>query len=96
MTGTAYNDDDRRNALPTYMPLVGTDVEINADVRGTDLVVRVNKGGVLICRVLLQDAVREIEGEQLVNFSTFAPDFVFKIGDTADGIARLKRAVGLA
>ena len=91
-----YDEDDRLNASPNYLPLIGTDIEINANVSGDHVVVRVNKGGVQICRVQLRNAVASLSGDQLLNFSVVSPDFVFKIGDTADGIARLKRAVGLA
>ena len=91
-----YDEDDRLNAPPNHLPLIGADIEINANVSGDDVVVRVNKGGVQVCRVLLQNAVAKLTSDQLLNFSAVSPDFVFKIGDTADGIARLKRAVGLA
>jgi len=90
-----YSDEDRANALLNHLPLVGSDVEINANLQGDDVVVRVNKAGVLVCRIRLKHAGREIAGEALSAFSTFAPDFAFTIGDTADGITRLKRAVGL-
>ena len=91
-----YDEDDRLNAPPNHPPLIGTDIEINANVSGDDLVVRVNKGGVQVCRVWLQNAVAKLTSDQLFNFSAVSPDFVFKIGDTADDIARMKRAVGLA
>ncbi|MFN0217374.1 MAG: hypothetical protein ACKVP4_01025 [Hyphomicrobium sp.] len=91
-----YDEDDRANALPNHLPLIGADIEINANVSGDDLVVRVNKGGVQVCRVLLRNAVAALTSDQLFKFSAVSPDFVFNIGDTADGITRLKRAISLA
>lgn len=91
-----YTEDDRVNAVPHHLPLVGSDVEINANVIGNDVVVRVNKAGVLVFRVKLENAATPMTGDALMRFSTFAPDFVFKIGDSAEGLMRLRRAVGLA
>ena len=51
--------------------------------------------GILVFRVKLEDAAKTIAGRELMNFSTFAPDFVFKIGDSVEGVERLRRAVGL-
>lgn len=91
-----YTEDDRLNALPRHMPLVGSDVEINRNVIGNDVVVRVNKAGVLVFRVKLENAATPMTGDALMQFSTFAPDFVLKIGDSAEGLERLRRGLGLA
>ena len=91
-----YTEDDRVNALPHHLPLVGSDVEINTNVIGDDVVVRVNKAGVLVFRVKLENAAMQMSGGELLQFSTFAPDFVFKIGDSAEGHQRLRRVLGLA
>lgn len=93
MTTLATNDDTIA-AMPNQLLIATTDVEISAARSGDDLIVWVNKGGILILRVRLQDAALEISAEQLFAFSTVAPDFVFKIGDTADGMARLRRSLG--
>lgn len=90
-----YTEDDVRHALPAHLPLAGTDVEINANTQGKDVVVRVNKGGILVCRILLEDAAKEMTSKQLFAFSPVAPDFVFKVGDTANGMERLRRSLGL-
>ena len=60
-----YDEDDRLNAPPNHMPLIGADIEINANVSGDDVVVRVNKGGVQVCRVLLQNAAEALTSDQL-------------------------------
>jgi hypothetical protein len=96
MTSEKYTEDDQAQAPPGTLLLSGCDVEVNASVHGDDIVVRVNKGGILIGRVRLQDAATEMTGERLMAFSTFAPDFAFKIGDSRDGMERLKRSLGVA
>jgi len=82
--------------VPGHRPLDDTDLEISYNLRGRDLVVRVNKAGVMVMRVLLEDAVPAISGQRLAAFSMFAPDFVFKVGDTQEGMARLARSLGVA
>ncbi len=52
-----------------------------------NLVLRVNKGGVLVFRVMLRDAAKKMPEQQLVNFNGFAPDFLFTIGDSEEGHA---------
>jgi hypothetical protein len=92
---TLATDDDHTAALPNQLLIATTDVEISTARSGDDLIVWINKGGILILRVRLQNAAREISAEQLLAFSTVAPDFVFKIGDTAEGLARLRRSLGI-
>jgi hypothetical protein len=91
-----YTKDDVEEALAGHLPLAGTDIEVCASRSGDDVVLHVNKGGILICRVRLGEAVTEMSGETLMQFSTFAPDFQFKIGDSRDGMERLKRSLGVA
>ena len=93
---TLYTEEDRAYALATFLPLIGTDVEINASTRGNDIIVRVNKTGILVCRIMLEDAAREMTSQALVAFSPVAPDFAFRVGDTQAGIERVRRALGLA
>jgi hypothetical protein len=38
----------------------GTDLEINWNLNGNDLVVRVNKGPTMVARVILRDAAKEM------------------------------------
>lgn len=90
----AYSQDDVRDAPPGHFPLVDTDLEVSMNKQGDDVIVRINKAGVQILRVNLEQAARDLDGSALIAFSTFAPDFVFKIGDTADGMRRLARSVG--
>lgn len=90
-----YTDEDVLEARPSALPLAGTDVEISVGFQGNDLMLWINKAGIQILRIRLQDAAKDIPDATLMQFSSFAPDFVFKIGDSADGLARLKRSLGV-
>jgi hypothetical protein len=83
-------------AIPGHRILDGTDLEIAYDLQGDNLVLRVNKGGVLVFRTMLRDAAKEIPEQQLVNFNSFAPDFLFTIGDSEEGLQRMLASAGLA
>lgn len=91
-----YTKEDVQDAPSGHLPLVGTDLELCFSRSGNDAVLHVNKGGIMICRIRLQDATRELSAEALMQFSTFAPDFIFKVGDSCEGMARLKRSLGIA
>lgn len=91
-----YTQEDAAQAPPGHMPLPGTDLELVFSRMGTAAVVHVNKAGVMICRVKLDDALCPLSGDALTQFSNFAPDFVFKVGDTREGIERLKRVFGFS
>jgi len=93
---TTYTEEDCAEAPPGHLPLVGTDLELVFTRSRTDAVVHVNKAGVMICRIKLQEATREMSPELLMLFSTYAPDFAFRVGDSRDGMERLKRSLGLA
>ena len=83
-------------AIPGHRILDGTDLEIAYDLQGDNLMLRVNKGGVLVFRVILRDAAKEIPEQQLVNFNSFAPDFLFTIGDSEEGLQRMLASAGMA
>ena len=83
-------------AIPGHRVLEGTDLEIAYNLQGEDLVLRVNKGGVLVFRVLLRDAVKEMPEQQLMDFNSAAPDFMFTVGDSAEGLQRMLASAGLA
>lgn len=91
-----YTQNDAADALPGHLPIAGTDLELVFTRAGDDAVLHVNKSGILVCRIRLQHAAAAIPAETLMQFSTFAPDFMFKVGDTEGGMARLKRSLGLA
>jgi hypothetical protein len=90
-----YTEEDVVEARPNALPLAGTDVEVSLSQRGDDLMLWVNKAGIQILRVRLQDGMKDLSDATLMQFSSLSPDFVFKIGDCADGLARLKRSLGV-
>lgn len=90
-----YTEEDVLEARPNALPLAGTDVEVSLGRQGHDLMLWVNKAGVQILRIRLADGAKDIPDLALMEFSSFAPDFVFKIGDCADGLVRLKRSLGM-
>lgn len=90
-----YTDEDVLEARPNALPLAGTDVEVSVGRHGDDLMLWVNKAGIQILRIRLEDGAKDIPDATLMQFSSLSPDFVFKIGDTADGLARLKRSLGV-
>jgi hypothetical protein len=81
--------------VPGHRVLEGTDLEIAYNLQGKDLVLRVNKGGVLVFRVQLRDAVPELLESRLLEFNSVAPDLGFTVGDTEEGIQRMLRLAGL-
>jgi hypothetical protein len=73
----------------------GTDLEINYNLSGDDLVVRVNKGPTMVARMILHDAAKSMSAAELMNVSAFSPDFAFRVGDMKEGLQRAIRAAGL-
>jgi hypothetical protein len=82
-------------AIPTQGAFEGTDLEIARNLQGEDLVLRVNKGGVLVFRAMLKEAVRPMLESRLVHFNSFAPDLAFTIGGSEEGLVRMLRAAGI-
>jgi hypothetical protein len=76
-------------AIPGHRMLDGADLEIAYDLQGDDLILPVNKGGVLVFRAMLADAAMEMGERQLTGFNSFAPDMVFRIGDSKEGLERM-------
>jgi hypothetical protein len=88
--------DGTMERVPGHRVLDSTDLEIAYNLQGDDLILRVNKDDVLVFRVMLRDAAKEMPEEQLINFNSFAPDFVFTIGDTEEGLQRMLASAGIA
>ena len=88
--------DGTCEAIPGHRLLEGTDLGIAYNLRGDALVLRVTKGGVLVFRAMLRDAAKDIPEQQLMNFNSCAPDFVFTIGDSEEGLNRMLVSAGMA
>ena len=82
-------------AMPGHTVLPGTDLEIAHNLQGDDLVLRVNKGGVLMFRAKLCDSAAEMLEARVAHFNTYAPDLMFTIGDSEEGLNRMLRAAGM-
>ena len=63
--------------IPGHRILDGTDLQISYNLRGDNLVLRVNKNGVQIFRVMLEGACGKLDETTLLNFNSVSPDFVF-------------------
>lgn len=81
--------------IPGHRILDGTDLEIAYNLRADDLIIRVNKAGVQIFRVLLEGACKTLDAGALINFNSISPDFMFKVGDTKDRMFQIAKSVGL-
>lgn len=75
--------------------VLDTDLDINWNLSGDDLIVRVNKGPIMIARMILRDAAKTMSAAELMNFSTFSPDFAFRVGDMQEGLQRAMLGAGL-
>ena len=87
--------DGTGETIPGHRVLDGTDLEIAYDLQVDDLVMRVNKAGVLVFRAKLCNAVPEMLESRLVHFNAFAPDLMFTIGDSEEGLTRMLTAAGM-
>lgn len=87
--------DGTGKAIPGHRVLDGTDLEIAYDLQADDLVMRVNKAGVLVFRAKLRNAVPEMLESRLAHFNSFAPDLMFTIGDSEEGLSRMLAAAGM-
>jgi hypothetical protein len=87
--------DGTGEVIPGHRVLAGTDLEVAYNLQRDDLVLRVNKGGVLVFRAMLRDAAKELGEPQLTRFNSFAPDMVFTIGDTEEGLTRMLASAGI-
>ena len=82
--------------VPGQRALEGTDLDIAYNLHGEDLILRVNKGGVLVFRVQLKEAVPELLEARLLQFNSMAPDLCFRICYTEEGLRRMLVVAGLA
>jgi hypothetical protein len=80
--------------MPGHKVLLG-DLEIAHDLQGDDLVLRVNKAGVLVFRAKLCDAAAEMLESRVVHFNSYAPDLMFTVGDSEEGLNRMLRSAGM-
>jgi hypothetical protein len=86
--------DGSGEQTPGRRLLDGTDLEITYDLLGDDLVVRVNKAGVQVLGVVLENAGKAMTARQLLDFKTENSDLVVRIGTRTDTAANVGFALG--
>jgi len=86
--------DGSGEQIPGRRPLEGTDLEIAYNVLGDDLVLRVNKAGVQVFGVVLENAAKAMTAQQLLELKTESADLVVAIGPRGDAFADVGYRLG--
>jgi hypothetical protein len=86
--------DGSGEQTPGRRVLDGTDLEIAYNLLGDDLVVRVNKAGVQVFGVVLENAGKAMTAQQLLELKTEKSDLVVTIGTRADTVADMGYRLG--
>jgi hypothetical protein len=86
--------DGSGEQTPGRRLLDGTDLEIVHNLLGDDLVVRVNKAGVRVFGVVLENAGKAMTAQQLLELKTEKSDLVVSIAPRADTVANVGFALG--
>ena len=80
--------------IPGRRPIDGTDLEIAYSLLGDDLVLRVNKAGVQVFGVVLENAGKALTAQQLREFKTESSDLVVTIGTRGEAVAKMGYRLG--
>ena len=80
--------------IPGRRPIDGTDLEIAYSLLGDNLVLRVNKAGVQVFGVVLENAGKAMTAQQLLDLKSEKSDLVVTIGTRADTVAKMGFALG--
>src|SRR5919198_4301008 len=86
--------DGSGEPTPGPRSLEGTDLEIAFNLLGDDLVLRVNKAGVQVFGVVLENAGKAMTAKQLLELKTEKSDLVVSIGPRKDTVANVGFALG--
>jgi hypothetical protein len=86
--------DGSGEQTPGRRPLEGTDLEIAYNLLGDDLVLRVNKAGVQVFGVVLENARKPLTAQQLLELKTEKSDLVISVGPRADTARHVGFALG--
>jgi hypothetical protein len=86
--------DGSGERLPGHRVLDGTDLEIAYSLLGDDLVLRVNKAGVQVFGVVLENARKTLAAQQLLELKTEKSDLIVSIGPRGDTVAKVGFALG--
>ena len=86
--------DGSGEPTPGPRSLEGTDLEIAYNLLGDDLVLRVNKAGVQVFGVVLENAGKAMTAKQVLELKTEKSDLVVSIGPRKDKVANVGFALG--
>src|SRR5262245_39108738 len=86
--------DGSGEQIPGRRILEGTDLEIAYTLLGDDLVLRVNKAGVQVFGVVLENAGKAMTTEQLLELKAESADLVMAIGPRSDAVAKAGYRLG--
>jgi len=86
--------DGSGEQIPGRRLLDGTDLVIAYNLLGEDLVLRVNKAGVQVFGVVLENAAKRMTAQQLLEFKTERSDLVVSVGARRDAVADVGYRLG--
>jgi hypothetical protein len=86
--------DGSGEQVPRHRRLEGTDLEIAYNLLGDDLVLRVNKAGVQVFGVVLENAARTMTTHQLLELKTEKSDLVVRLGTRGEAVAKFGYRLG--
>ena len=86
--------DGSGEQIPGRRRLDETDLEIAYNLLGDDLVLRVNKAGVQVFGVVLENAGKEMTTQQLLELKAESADLVVAIGPRGDALANVGYRLG--
>jgi len=86
--------DGSGEKLPGHRLLEGTDLEIAYNLIGDNLVLRVNKAGVQVFGVVLENAAKRMSAQQLLELKSETSDLVVTVGTRSDAIANIGYRLG--
>jgi hypothetical protein len=86
--------DGSGEKIPGHRLLDGTDLEIAYNLLGDDLVLRVNKAGVQVFGVVLENAAKAMTAQQFLDFKTESSDLVVTIGTRGVAVATMGYRLG--
>jgi len=86
--------DGSGEQVPGHRHLEGTDLEIAYALLGDDLVLRVNKAGVQVFGVVLENAAKTMTTQQLLEFRAEKSDLVIRLGTRRETVADIGYRLG--
>ena len=86
--------DGSGEQVPGHRLLEGTDLEIAYQLLGDDLVLRVNKAGIQVFGVVLQNAAKAMTAQQLLELKSEKSDLVVTVGASGEAAANIGYRLG--